>query len=327
MDIVIFGAGQIGRQAEKTLRGETMRVMYFLDNSQKLLGNKINGIEVINLEQYMQKGMKYQIVIACVTKYQIEIERQLESYGIKNYVFFDKLAFYKKERLISYCQPKDMEDIILYHVLKEEDNIFYIDIGSNDPFTGSVTRLLYERGGRGINIEPQEEYFTLMLSERPEDINLCIGIGEKEERRVLHIQGGLSTLKKENVLFHKCNEREITILPLKSVCDTYIKEEQVISFLKIDVEGAEKEVLMGADFTKYRPYIILIESTLPNTNIPCYGEWEYILFQNHYHYVYTCGVNRYYVADEVMHLDKRFRHIDRIEDFYNIFLAKIVFLK
>ncbi|MCP4293490.1 MAG: FkbM family methyltransferase, partial [bacterium] len=43
--------------------------------------------------------------------------------------------------------------------------------------------------------------------------------------------------------------------------DEFVDTE--IDFLKIDVEGGEKNVLLGADYKKYRPRIILIEATIP----------------------------------------------------------------
>lgn len=42
-----------------------------------------------------------------------------------------------------------MEDIFLYHVLSDvaEKDIFYIDVGANDPVNESVTCLFYNMGG------------------------------------------------------------------------------------------------------------------------------------------------------------------------------------
>ena len=78
----------------------------------------------------------------------------------------------------------------------------------------------------------------------------------------------------------------------------FYQVKKKISFLKIDVEGFEEKVLLGADFDKYRPEVIVIESTLPRTDIPCYDQWEYILIRNNYKFAFECGINRYYVAAE-----------------------------
>ena len=54
----------------------------------------------------------------------------------------------------------------------------YIDIGAYDPNLGNNTRLFYERGWRGINIEPTKENYKKFLQQRPKDINLDWAIGE-----------------------------------------------------------------------------------------------------------------------------------------------------
>lgn len=51
------------------------------------------------------------------------------------------------EYLLSFSHEKTMEDIILYHVLKPETNIFWIDVGANDPVFDSVTKFFSVRGG------------------------------------------------------------------------------------------------------------------------------------------------------------------------------------
>ncbi len=72
--------------------------------------------------------------------------------------------------------------------------------------------------------------------------------------------------------------------------DEFVDTE--IDFLKIDVEGGEKNVLLGADYKKYRPRIILIEATIPFRAAQDYrynpeaiascDEWEYILCEAGY---------------------------------------------
>lgn len=39
---------------------------------------------------------------------------------------------------------------MLYHALYGVHDIFYIDVGSNDPWMHSSTKLLYDRGGMGL---------------------------------------------------------------------------------------------------------------------------------------------------------------------------------
>ena len=209
-----------------------------------------------------------------------------------------------------------MEDVILYHVLHDCDNIFYIDIGCNDPIEGSVTKFLYDKkNAHGINVDPQPECVAATKRDRPRDITLCVGVGKERKRETLYIQGertaGTSTMIKKNVKENYMNSYDVEVVTLSDICYQYVSNEQEISFLKIDVEGAEKDVLLGGDFQTYRPWIIVIESTIPCTSILNYQEWENIVTTQGYHFVYMKGINRYYVANEKSELDQNFISWDR----------------
>ena len=53
---------------------------------------------------------------------------------------------------ISYSQ--NYEDIYLWRLLQDVHHGFYIDVGAFDHQKDSVTKLFYDRGWSGINIEP-----------------------------------------------------------------------------------------------------------------------------------------------------------------------------
>ena len=197
-------------------------------------------------------------------------------------------------------------------------------MGSNDPFAGSVTKMLYDcKNASGINIDPLQLYIEITKRERPRDICLCCGLGSHKSTQKLYLQGGGSTLKKEHVLLDDCETIDVQILPLKMICEEYISADTDISFLKVDVEGSEKEVLLGADFVKYRPKIIVMESTIPRTDVPTYKTWEPLLIDANYHFVYQRGINRYYVSDECSEmLDPKFKDMEfKIETGKNICYA------
>ena len=48
-------------------------------------------------------------------------------------------------------------------------------------------------------------------------------------------------------------------------------------FLKIDVEGMEEQALRGFDFDYCRPWIVLVESTIPNSRVQRFRSWEPLL--------------------------------------------------
>lgn len=82
--------------------------------------------------------------------------------------------------------------------------------------------------------------------------------------------------------------------------------DQEIHFLKIDVEGYERQVLSGADFKRHRPWIVLLEAVRPMTSIPTYSAWEPILLNAGYQFAYFDGLNRFYVSEEHSDLKRYF---------------------
>ena len=261
------------------------------------------------------------ILVACKDfNIQLEIEKQLKGSHISNYEFYYHPEDTFKPRIISWCTDQEREDVILYHIFKEEGDVFYIDIGSNDPLFGSVTKVLKDiKGANGINIEPQKHLWRQTCFERPDDINLNIGIGEKQKTAELFMQGGATTFVEKYKISPKLKGEIVEIDTLTHVCEKYLEPNREISFLKIDVEGYEKEVILGADLKRWRPKLILVESVNPVNSHDVHEEWEQLLFDNGYHYVCAYGVNRYYLSNEVDNkYDIKIRECEHIDEYYDI---------
>jgi len=74
--------------------------------------------------------------------------------------------------------------------------------------------------------------------------------------------------------------------------------ERTIHLLCIDVEGSEKNVLEGFDLKKYQPWIMLVEATIPGTQIPAHQAWENMVLEAGYTMVYEDGINRFYLSNQ-----------------------------
>jgi len=194
----------------------------------------------------------------------------------------------------SYAQYN--EDIILLALLSDVDNGFYVDIGANYPTIDSVTKLFYKHGWRGINVEPIPSFFELLQKDRPEDINLNIGIGDKNGELDFfenQIVPGHSSFDLDNAIDSKTdaiNKYKVKIKTLKYVFDS--NQVKKIHFLKVDVEGFENAVIKSNDWSKYRPEVICIEASDKKTT------WQRILIKNRYKFFINDGLNEYYVAEE-----------------------------
>jgi FkbM family methyltransferase len=203
--------------------------------------------------------------------------------------------------LVSYAQF--LEDIRLHRALKDVENGFYIDVGANHPLDHSVTKLFYEKGWNGINIEPSPSWFDELVKDRPRDINLKLAASSAAGEATFHdIAGtGLSTLvdkfaERGAAAGYPGTTIRVETRRLEDICNEYVRGD--IHFLKIDVEGAEKSVIDGSNFAKYRPWIVLIEATEPMTTTANHFDWEPTLISNGYLFAGYDRVNRYYVSRE-----------------------------
>ncbi|AWG31094.1 FkbM family methyltransferase [Burkholderia cenocepacia] len=230
--------------------------------------------------------------------------------------------------LISFAQ--NQEDVMLWRALGHVRNGFYIDVGAADPVDLSVTKLFYDHGWHGINLEPQSAYFTMLTAARPHDINLQLAAGRQAASHVFHrVDGtGLSTFDPEIAARHRANgwtvvEENVEALPLAEICERY-RPNGPIHFLKIDVEGAEGDVLAGADFRRFRPWIVLVEATLPLSQEQSHA-WEPTLTSQGYSFVWFDGLNRFYVADEMR--DELAKHFLTPPNVFDEFQAPVHLLR
>lgn len=204
--------------------------------------------------------------------------------------------------VISYAQ--NQEDIVLARALDPGHPGFYVDVGAGDPVFDSVTKLFYDRGWHGINVEPHAASFSRLEAERPRDVNLRAGLAAEAGHRPFFESAshpGSSTFSPrvaEALPFEDLELRtvEVVVTTLEAVCSRHAPGE--IDFLKIDAEGMEREVILGGDWRRFRPRVLVVEATVPNTPEPDFGGWEPLLFDHDYYFALFDGLNRFYVREE-----------------------------
>jgi FkbM family methyltransferase len=198
--------------------------------------------------------------------------------------------------MISYAQ--NGEDVVLARAFAGRSEGFYVDVGANDPTEDSVTRHFYDRGWRGVNIEPQLSYYEALREARPRDTTLNIGIAAKAGTLTLHYvprAPGMSTFSENQAKLladagYELEQRELAVRPLDEVLEEHADQE--IDFLKVDVEGLEHEVLGGLDWSRWRPRVILVETS------PEEEPWERRLLDAGYQRMLWDGINLFFVRDE-----------------------------
>ncbi len=214
-------------------------------------------------------------------------------------------------RMVSYAGNR--EDVLLRRVFGDQPSGFYIDVGAGDPEDHSVTKHFYDRGWRGINIEPAKDLFERLSAERSRDVNLNLGISNRPGTMRFYKfppeRWGYSTFSAEQAARHSASgipaeEYDVEVVTLSKVCEEHAPPE--VDFLSVDVEGLEREVLEGADWSRWRPRLVMVEATQPNTTTPTHESWEHILLEAGYVFAYFDGLNRYYLRSEDAGLGSRF---------------------
>jgi len=177
----------------------------------------------------------------------------------------------------------------------------WVDIGAGHPKNDSVTHLFSQLGWRGINIEPLKTEFESLKLERPRDFNFNCVVSQKEGIVPFFIAPayvrGCSTID-PTVAFAdqsqgKFEETTVESRRIMSILDEVGLDS--VDFLKIDIEGAELEVLSTFDFLQCRPRCIVVEATFPNSTQQNHDEWHGLLVQAGYEFVLFDGINRFYV--------------------------------
>jgi FkbM family methyltransferase len=204
--------------------------------------------------------------------------------------------------MLSYAQ--NMEDAVLSKLFEGYATGFYIDVGGGHAIADNVSFLFYERGWRGIVVEPQLALGRLYRRVRPRDVLVSALAGREEGTLELFEADrfhGLSTASPDHAtaaeqagIAGKRVAKPVTTLA--KLCAEHAGK--VIEFLKVDVEGHEAEVLAGNDWKRFRPRVVLVEAIEPLSMKDASQRFEPFLLSQGYRFAFFDNLNRWYVAEE-----------------------------
>jgi len=204
---------------------------------------------------------------------------------------------------ISYAQR--YEDLHLLRCFGERASGFYIDIGAGHPVYDNVSFAFYLRGWNGITVEPNPWLAQLSAAVRPRDKRIQSLVGATAGEATYYLVEdfhGLSTTIASHAqaaqaeLGKAAQTMTVPVTTLRALCEQHAPVE--IDFLKVDVEGAEPDVLAGGDWQRFRPKVVVVEALAPLTLAPSWQSWEPTLTSNGYRFAFFDTLNRYYVAQE-----------------------------
>ena len=210
---------------------------------------------------------------------------------------------------LSYAQ--NLEDYHLELMFAGQDDGTYVDVGGGHPVADNVSFWFYLKGWRGLIVEPQQSLADIYAHVRPRDhtVSCLAGASEGETQFyvVEKLHGFSSTIREhaEGAAEFGAAFKTIT-KPVRTLAALIAEARlEAIDFLKIDVEGAEAQVLAGMDFERHRPRVILLEAVAPGSMEDASAAWERDLLAHGYRFAFFDRLNRFYVADEAKDLAAR----------------------
>jgi hypothetical protein len=172
------------------------------------------------------------------------------------------------------------EDVVLWRALAGAgvDKGRYIDVGANratranGPTDVSVSRAFYDRGWRGIVIEPAPGFAESLRQRRPDDIVIEARVEEMPTRTLDDIlaQAGWTGT-------------EIHFLSIAA---------------QTGADGSAADILRGLDLQRWRPWVLVIGSGTPNGDGPIQPDWDKMVGAAGYAFRLFDGLSRFYVAHE-----------------------------
>lgn len=161
-----------------------------------------------------------------------------------------------------------IEDAILMLLLEKIrlplEKTKYLEIGTNDPVICNNTFSLYERGARGVLVDPLANVALLSKMIRPEDEVITAAVAAISSRDKVPFfectNSALSSLdQNHHLLWEESAIREKKMVSLIGINDLLAGLDFIPDILVVDAESEDENILRAIDYGRYQPKIIVVE--------------------------------------------------------------------
>lgn len=234
--LVIYGCGYEGKLVKKILNICGYTITYWCDSNEKLVGKEIDGIKVISADELVAQHKDYLVIIA-TTQYKEQIWERLRAFG------------FPLERIYATSYTANSDDWAVsgeqyFDLFLPENNEVFIDAGAYNGDT--IMDFLKWNKGQNYKIyslEPLKDMYEL-IKKRLKNCGIsgvevlnCAAWSKKEELAFSDMRDG------SRIIQH--GETKIA----GKAIDDIVSETDKVTFIKMDIEGAELEALKGAEKT------------------------------------------------------------------------------
>lgn len=280
--ICIFGCGNIGQGTLNDLVEEGIKVDFFCDNDTKKVGQIYNNVKCISVDELREK--KDETIVIIATRYYKDIYNQLSKLGFSNLdrIFTNKFAIddymnnnledtkTKIFKLIDILGDDESRRIV-YRLIEEWNTYSYkygqldnihsenqyfceniINLSENEVFVdgGAYIGDTIEQFLQNCNYRFNKIISFELNKNNYEKLNKNINnFNYRIKKKIVALNKGLSN-KKMNISYNDKEEgsyisEDGVIKGETTTIDSELKNE-MISFIKMDIEGSELEALHGA---------------------------------------------------------------------------------
>lgn len=210
------------------------------------------------------------------------------------------------------------EDCIINFVLNalnmDMKEVRYLDLGANDPVLLSNTYYFYKKGAKGVLVEANPVLSEKIEQKRSRDIVLnkavALSLSDSHIDFFLLNVNTLSTASEEEAL-NTCKVDE-NIKIVDKIKVPAIRFDDIIehyfsgiapTFVSLDIEGLDYQILSTFDFVKYRPVLFVVETVEyhPKLSVPVKDKKILDLFEkNGYVEFAFTGINSIFVDRGVL---------------------------